>query len=171
MFSAARHVEGAGRFDHQTSDRAVFDDHRVALRAHAHAAPGEIQFQPQSFGEIGAAVSQHHHLLADILIDAPSVHDKGVVHRHACDGVDALGGDLIGLGDETWQVLGRAGRRESAGQGENNHFFAPEQGVGRHLLDTVGGFQMQRTRRNFIPNLDGHVVSPKTNREAALAAA
>ena len=69
-------------------------------------------------------------LPAGLLVAAPGAHHEGVVDRHAPDLVDAGGLQLVGLLDVARHVLGRAGRREGAGQAEDRDRLA-----GRRLRD------------------------------------
>src|SRR6516165_6805398 len=54
----------AGRLDVQLLHHAVLDQHRVALRAHAHVASGEVELQAKRLGPVHAAVAQHADLAA-----------------------------------------------------------------------------------------------------------
>jgi len=111
----ARHVELARLLHRERLDHAVVHDHGVALRAHAHAVRGQVELEAEGLGQVAAAVGDHQHLVADVLVLAPGAHDEGVVDRQADDRVDALGPDRVGLLDEARQVARRAGRREGAG--------------------------------------------------------
>src|SRR6185437_6508327 len=157
----ARHFEAAGLLDVERLDDAVVDHHRVALRALAHAVAGAVHLEPDGAREVAIAVGEHLHLAVGLLILAPSVHHEGVVDREAGDGIDAFlleGGRLL---DEARQVLGRAGRRECAGQAEQHDLLALEEIVGLHVLHAVRRHLLQLDRRNLVANLDGHGLSPR----------
>ena len=111
-------------------DHAVLDDHRIALRARAHAEARAVQLQADRLGEVAVAVGQHQHVVADALVLAPGLHHEHVVDRDAGDGVDALGLQVGGVLLEAGQVLGRAGGGEGARHGEQGHGLALEQLVG-----------------------------------------
>ena len=160
-----RHLETA-LLHVQLLDHAVLDQHRVALRARAHAVLGEIGVQAEGLGEGGVAVGHHAHDAGGLLLAAPGAHDEGVVHRDAPDLVDALGLEGLGIFDEARHVLGRAGRGEGARQAEDGDLLAPDEV--RHLegvrakgaalglgLDEFG----QGAVRQVLANLDGHAYS------------
>src|ERR1700704_2981764 len=52
-------LELARRLDVERLDDAVLDQHRVALRADAHAPRGQVERQARRLGEVGAAVGHH----------------------------------------------------------------------------------------------------------------
>src|SRR5258707_4142098 len=79
-----------GRFDVQLLHHAVFDQHRVALRAHAHVARGEVELEAELLGPLAAAVAEHADFAARLLVAAPGGHHECVVRRYAPDLVDAL---------------------------------------------------------------------------------
>src|SRR5271170_1159464 len=79
----------------QCLDDAVFDQHRIALRADAHALLDAVELEPDSPHEVAAAVAQHDDLAGRAAFLAPGIHDKLVVDRDASDGVDSLGLEIL----------------------------------------------------------------------------
>src|SRR3982750_1846335 len=118
------HLELARRLDVERLDHTVLDEHRVALRAHTHAAPGEIERETGGPGEVGAAVGHHPDLARGLLVTRPGAHHERVVDRHAPDLVDAGRLQWVGLLDVARHVLGRAGRRERPWQAEDRDRLA-----------------------------------------------
>ena len=122
-----RDLELAGRLDVHMRGDALVDHDREALAAHAHAETLGIQFQPQGARIVAVAIGQHQHLVADVGCLAPGIHDEHVIDRHAGDGIDALGAQLICQLEIARQMLGIAGRREGPGHREQHHALAIEQ--------------------------------------------
>jgi hypothetical protein len=98
-----------------------------------------------------------------VLVLAPRVHDERVVDRQARDLVDALRLELVVVGEVRRHVLGRARRRERAGQPEHDDLLPLEQLVGLErvrsdraafLLDLV--VFHQRSGGNVVADLDRH---------------
>src|SRR5262249_20504851 len=154
----ARYLEGARSLDVERFHDAVVNQHGIALRARAHAVARPVHREADRLGELAVAVGEHHHVVADLLVLAPCVHDEGVVHRQAGDRVDALGLDRLGVVDEARKMLGRAGGREGARQGEDNHLLALEQLIGGYRLHPFAGHGLQGNAGNLVANLD-HVGS------------
>src|SRR5690606_30896508 len=73
-----RDLELARGLDVEPLHDAVVDDHRVALRALAHAEAGAVHLQADGAGEVTVAVGDHHDLVADALVVAPGLHHEGV---------------------------------------------------------------------------------------------
>src|SRR5439155_18977784 len=86
----AAHFVLARRLDVQLLHHAVLDQHRIALRAHAHVARGEVEREAELLGPLAAAVAEHADLAARLLVAAPGGHHEGVVRRHAPDLVHAF---------------------------------------------------------------------------------
>mgnify|MGYP000715774468 CR=1 FL=1 len=103
---------------------------------------------------------EHHYLVTDVLVLAPGPHDKRVIDRNAGNGVDAFGFDGIGMLHEAGQVLGRTGRRESAGNAENGNFFAFEDVVRGNARRAFGAHGGQINGWNGVACGNRHVVSP-----------
>src|SRR5258705_656516 len=120
-------LELAGALDVQRLDDAIDDEHRIALRTHAHAARCQVEGQPGRLREVGAAVGHHAHLAGSLLVATPGPHHERVVHRDAPDLVDAGVLEFFRLLDVARHVLGRAGRRERAGQAEHGDLLASRQ--------------------------------------------
>src|SRR5664279_4749920 len=78
-------LELARCLDVEHPDDAVLDEHRVALRANAHAARGQVEGQTGRLREAGAAVGHHADLACGVLVAAPGAHDEGVVDGDAPD--------------------------------------------------------------------------------------
>src|SRR6266851_10168862 len=116
----AAHLVLAGRLDVELLHHAVLDQHRVALRAHAHVARDEVELETELLRPLRAAVAEHADLAARLLVAAPGGHHEGVVHGDAPDLVDLFRLQPIVVLDEARDVLGRAGRRVRAGQGEDH---------------------------------------------------
>src|SRR3546814_13442182 len=72
------------------------------------------------------------------LLLAPGIHHEGVVHRETVDLVDAFGLELRIELVEIRELVGRAGRREGAGQREQHHALALEVVVGGLVLPDIG---------------------------------
>src|SRR5712691_7734394 len=86
----AAHLVLARRLDVELLHHAVLDQHRVALRAHAHVARDEVELEAELLRPLGAAVAEHADLAARLLVAAPGGHHEGVVHGDAPDLVDFL---------------------------------------------------------------------------------
>src|SRR3546814_19714609 len=101
----------------------LFRSHGEALRAGAEADAGGVEFQAERLGEGSVAVGQQLHLVADLLVPAPGIHNDGVVDRHAGDGVDPFG---IALGRLLHEAgpLGSTSCRELVGQDVYNSVLA-----------------------------------------------
>src|SRR3546814_17479535 len=108
-------------------DDAVVDEHRIARAARAEAETRSVHLQPDGLRELAVAVGEHRHLAFSLVGLAPRAHDEGVVDRGARDLVDALGPERVGLVQIARQVLGRAGRREGAGQPKQPDLAALEE--------------------------------------------
>src|SRR4029078_9291877 len=67
-------LELARRLDVERLDDAVLDEHRIALRANAHAARRQGEGQAGRLGEVGAAVGHHADLPRRLLVARPSAH-------------------------------------------------------------------------------------------------
>src|SRR5690348_10830369 len=67
----AAHFVLPRRLDVELLHHAVLDEHRVALRAHAHVARGEVELQAQRPGPVDAAVAHHADLAVRLLVAAP----------------------------------------------------------------------------------------------------
>src|SRR5262249_38720112 len=103
---------------------AVVDQHRIALRAHAHAAGAAVELEAERLGEGRAAVGHPAHLTLALLVLAPRAHHEGVVDGNAPDLVHALGPELVDVLRVARHVLGRAGGRERAGHAEDHDLLA-----------------------------------------------
>src|SRR5262245_40265139 len=79
----AGHLEFPGRLDVERLHHAVLHKHRVALRAYAHVARGEVELQPELLRVVAVAVGHHPNLAARFLVATPRRHDEGVVDRDA----------------------------------------------------------------------------------------
>src|SRR6478672_5320309 len=101
-------LELARRLDVESLDDAVFHQHRIALRANAHAARGQVERQAGRLGEVGAAVGHHADLAGRLLVARPGAHDERIVDRNAPDLVNAGRLQRGGLFDVARDVLGRA---------------------------------------------------------------
>ena len=84
----------------------------------------EVELEAERLRVVGAAVAHHAHLAAGLLVARPRAHHERVVDRHAQDLVDALGLQLVVVGEVGRHVLGRARRRERAGQAEDDDLLA-----------------------------------------------
>src|SRR5664279_4290828 len=159
------HLELARTFDVERFHDAVLDEHRIPLRPHTHAARGEVERQTGRFGEIGAAVSHHPHGTGRLLIAAPGAHDERVVDRDAPDLVDPCRLERAGLRDITRHMLGRAGRREGAGQTEDGdrladgRLFDIERAVSyTHLRAHETDSYLQRSRGKLVADFQHGAV-------------
>src|SRR3954453_1345382 len=150
------YLELACLLDIELLHDAVVDQHRITLRALAEAALGQVELEPDRAGELAAAISQHQHLVADILRLAPGAHHKGIVDRDAGDLIDPLALQVRGLVDIARQVALRAGRGEGARHGEQGNLLAAEQLVGGDLLGAFRAQIFERRRWYLVANLDGH---------------
>src|SRR4029453_2754807 len=156
-----------GRLHVEGLDHAVVDHHGVALRAHTHAAGGQVELEPERLGKDAAAVRHHAHLARALLILGPRPHHEGVVHRDAPDLVHLLRLELVVVARVPGHVLGRARGRESAGKTEDDDALALGEildlkgigadGAARRLrLDHL----RQGAVRQLVTNLDRHVNPP-----------
>src|SRR6516164_11867715 len=84
-------LELARRLDVERLDDAVLDEHRVALRAHSHAARRQVERQAGRAREVGAAVGHHPNLAGGLLVATPGAHHERIVDGDAPDLVDADG--------------------------------------------------------------------------------
>lgn len=112
----------------------------------SHGLIAQIELAPNSPGEVPIPVRQQEHLVLDLEVLLPGLHDEGVVHRNASDGVDALGFELRGLVDESRQVLLRAGRGEGSRDGEEDGLLALGEVGDRDGLDVAGIVQVGEGR-------------------------
>src|SRR5439155_20520834 len=122
----ARHVEPRAGLDGEVLHASVLHDHRIALRAGAHAEAARVEPEADRLGELAVAVGEHAHLARRVVGLSPRAHDEGVVDREADDLVDALGPDRAGLLEEAGQVLQGTGGREGAGHRKQHHALALE---------------------------------------------
>src|SRR5271163_687441 len=90
--------------DVQRLDDAIVDQHRIALRANAHAFLDAVEHEPDRPHEVAAAVAQHHDLAGRAAFLAPGIHDKLVVDRDASDGVDSLCLELLRMTNVAGQM-------------------------------------------------------------------
>jgi hypothetical protein len=95
---------------------------------------------------------------------APRAHHERVIHGGAGDFVDAFLLQLISLFDEAGQMLGGAGRSESAGNREERDAAAAEIFVGSDRLRPFGSGLHERRRRNGVAHLDAHTYSLSNGR-------
>src|SRR5882762_7055035 len=160
----AAHFVFPGRFDIELLHHAVLDQHRVALRAHAHVARGEVEREAELPGPLAAAVAEHADLAARLLVAAPRGHHEGVVRRHAPDLVHAFGLELAVVLHVARDVLRRAGRRIRARHREDRYLLsfgrvgdAQVLGVDRASRGGVvfGGFG-QLAVGKLVAYFDGH---------------
>src|SRR6266849_349628 len=160
----AAHFVLPRRFDVQFLHHAVFDQHRVALRAHAHVARGEVELEAELLGPLAAAVAEHAHLAARLLVAAPGGHHEGVVRRHAPDLVHAFRLELAVVLHVARNVLRRAGRRIRPRHREDRDFLAFDRlgdadvlGVDRASRGRIvfGGFGKLAVGKS-VADFDGH---------------
>src|SRR5271155_1259027 len=90
--------------DVQRLDDAIVDQHRIALRANAHAFLDAVELEPDRPHEVAAAVAQHDDLTGRAAFLAPGPHDKLVVDRDAGDRIDALGLELLRMTNVAGQM-------------------------------------------------------------------
>src|SRR6266700_2698520 len=152
----ARHREFARLLDVERLDDSVFDQHRVALRADAHAFLDAVELEAHGTGKLAAAVAEHHDLALGPMLLAPGTHHEGVVDRHTRDRIDALGLERGNIADIARQVALRAGPGIGAGHREQHALFAAEQLVRGDFLDPLLRQIAQRHRRDLVTNLDCH---------------
>ena len=123
---AAGNVALAGRvLDVERLDRAVVDQHRVALRARAEPVAGAVEVHADALGEFAVAVGQKFDFAGGAGRLLPGFHDEGVVDAGDRDGVDALGLEGVDVVEEARDVQVVAGRREGAGRTANKATFLP----------------------------------------------
>src|SRR6266849_5410759 len=162
-----QHRVGAGNLDLagdlldiERLHRAVLDQHRITLRADTEAGPAEVDVEPDRAGEVGAAVGQHHDLVADILCLSPGAHHRLIVDRDAGDRVDSLGLEVGRLVDKSRQMALRAGRCKGARHREQHHLLAAEELVGADVLGAFRGNVFERPGGYLVANLDRHGMVP-----------
>src|SRR5438270_1871436 len=85
----ARRAIFAGLLDIELLDHAVVDQHRIALRALAHAELAAVEREADRVGEGAVPVGEHGDVVGSILL-APGGHHERIVDRDAGDFVDAL---------------------------------------------------------------------------------
>lgn len=68
----------------------------------------------------------HNRLILDPVSLAPRRHHEGIVGRNENDAVYALGLELLQMGQVRGDVLLLAGRREGAGDGDEDNFLVLE---------------------------------------------
>ena len=127
-------------------DPSVVDDRRVAPGAHAEA---EIVLGDQHghlAGELARPVRKNRHVLK-VLRFRPGVHDEGVIDGDAVDIVDAESFEFRIELLEVWQLVGRAGRREGAGQRKENDALSDEVVVRGLVVPPIKGSVFRRSRR------------------------
>src|SRR6266705_2688824 len=160
----AAHFVLPGRFDVQLLHHSVLDQHRIALRAHAHVARSEVEREPELLGPLAAAVAEHADLAARLLVAAPGGHHECVVRRHAPDLVHAFRLELAVVLHVARNVLRRAGRRIRARHGEDRDFLsfrrlgdADVLGVDRASRGGIvfGGFGKLAVGKS-VADFDGH---------------
>ena len=144
----------------ELGDLAIFHHHGETLAAGPQAEPGAVQLQAQGGGVLAVAVGQHQHLVAGAGALAPGVHHKGVVDRHAGNGIDALGLDGVGIVDETGQVFFRTGGGERPRHGKDDDFLAVEQLGAAQDTGAVRLHYMKPPRRGLVANLHCHCEPP-----------
>ncbi len=83
--------------------------------------------RPMALAERAVAVGEHGDDAVRAARLAPGAQHEGIVDGSAGDDVDALGLERVRFLDEAGQMLGRAGRREGAGDGEKRDFLAGEE--------------------------------------------
>src|SRR5690606_7686145 len=103
------------RFHH-----AVFDDGRIALRAHTEATAGKIDIETGRLGEDSASIGEKEDLAFAAGALGPCAHDEWIVYRHDGDLIDALGKDSVAVFEIAWQMIEAAGRGEGARNGKEN---------------------------------------------------
>ena len=91
------YFEPTAFFQVDLGNGAVIDDHRIAAGPYTETAIGQVEHGAHFLGQRCAAISEHLDLAGRVLILAPGIDDEYVVHRQACNGVNALGLDRIGL--------------------------------------------------------------------------
>src|SRR5262249_10288273 len=106
--------------------------------------------------KLAAAVAEHRHLAAGIVLLPPGPHDKGVVDRETGDLVDALFLERGSIPDIARQVARRAGPGIGAGDPEQRDLFALEIVVARDRLAPVRGQKAQCHARHLVADLDRH---------------
>src|SRR5690606_181410 len=105
-------------------DHAVFNQHRIALRAYTQTTLGQIEFQTESLGESTATVSKETDLAVSLLITRPGTHHEWIIDCNAPDLVHTFGLELISSLNIARSMLFRAGRGESARHSEDCNFLA-----------------------------------------------
>src|SRR5205814_1191142 len=153
------HAELAGRFDVELRDDAVLHDHRETLASRSHSELARVELEAERARVLAVAVREHQHFVAHLARLAPGTHHEHVVHRHAGDRVDSFLLDRVGVRDEARQMLGRAGRRERAGHGEQHDLLAAEELFGREWLGTVRAEARELPLRHLVSYFDGHRCS------------
>lgn len=87
-------------------------------------------------------VGQDQHLVVDLQILLPRLEDEGIVDGDAGDDIDALRFELRRLLHEPGDVLLRAGRGESTGDGEEDGLLPLGEVGDGDGLDVAGGVQV-----------------------------
>mmetsp|Transcript_53300 Transcript_53300/g.106971 ORF Transcript_53300/g.106971 Transcript_53300/m.106971 type:complete len:261 (-) Transcript_53300:82-864(-) len=157
---ARRIVVGGGHVD--GLDDAIVDEHREALAPgvpqHRHGT-GVVEHQVELLGELAARVAEERDDGAlDALVRCPCRHDGAIVHAVDQHIRDALGLQLILLGQVAWHLRAGSGGREGAGQADQHHLLALAVVRQRNLLrrealveadvrDGVPDLRLERQRR------------------------
>src|SRR4051812_41141736 len=158
MFGTRRPIFSGG-LDIQLLDRSVVHDHRIALRALPHAKLAAVEGEPKRVGEGAVAIGQHRDVERPVAI-VPCRHDEGVIDRNAGDLIEAFALQLLRLLDIGGQVACRAGRRESARNGEQSDTLAAKILAAGGRLWSVARRDGQGHVGQALADLNGHDRSP-----------
>src|SRR5262249_41518765 len=114
------------RFDVEPSYHAIVDNHRIALRADAKPARGEIERKPERAREIAIAVGEKGDLAVGSGAFCPCLHDENIVDAGHRDLIHPLRLKSIEVVEKTWQMVLVAHRCKSPSHAEEDHFTAFE---------------------------------------------
>jgi hypothetical protein len=131
-------------------------DHGKTLTAHAEPEAAAVHFETEGASVVAVAVGQHRHLVADLAVLAPGVHDEYVVYRHAGNDIDVPGHDFVGVFDKAGKVIQRAGRCKRARYGHEYDFLVRKKLVTGDLARAVVRHHTELARRHPVAYLDRH---------------
>src|SRR5262249_15319152 len=153
-FDLARHIFGV-EFTHH----AVDDDHRIALRADAEPARGQIKRKPERAREISVAVGEKGNFARSPGTLRPGIHNENIVDACHSYFVDASGFERACIAEKPWQMVLVADRGEGAGHRKEHHLAATKNLIRAANLWTSWRHNRERRFGDFIANLDCHGCS------------
>ncbi|CAH9117706.1 unnamed protein product [Cuscuta europaea] len=133
--------------------------HKHGIPPGPHTKPNglvtQVELKPNRPSKQSIPIAQHQDLIFDPQILLPRLHHESIVHRHASNGVNTLGFDLLRLVYKPRKMLLGAGGCEGARDGKDDGFFAGSQVKNGNGMEFVGGIEVgQRGIGELITNGD-----------------